>query len=50
MLHYFQVIKKLVAPVARKFGVTRMWLCGSYARGEATVDSDINFRFDRADA
>jgi predicted nucleotidyltransferase len=50
MLHSIQEIKKLIAPVARKFGVTRMWLFGSYARGEATVDSDINFRFDRADA
>jgi predicted nucleotidyltransferase len=49
MLHSIQEIKTLVAPVARKFDVTKMWLFGSYARGEATVDSDIDFRFDRAD-
>ena len=39
-------IKKIVTPLAQKYGMKRMYLFGSYARGEATPESDIDFRFD----
>jgi hypothetical protein len=37
-------IKKIVEPVAREYGIGRLSLFGSYARGEAKPDSDIDFR------
>lgn len=39
-------LKKIVAPVFRRHGVSRAYLFGSYARGEATGDSDIDLRID----
>ena len=36
-------IKAVVAPVAREYGVKRISVFGSYARGEATNQSDIDF-------
>lgn len=40
-------IKKRVAPVARSYGVERVYLFGSYARGDATEKSDIDLRVDK---
>lgn len=40
-------IKSVVAPIAQRYGVERVYLFGSYARGEATTDSDLDFRVDR---
>ena len=40
-------IKKIVNPIAKSYGVDRVFLFGSYARGEATPDSDLDFRVDR---
>ncbi len=37
-------IKRIVEPIAREYGVGRLSLFGSYARGEAKPDSDIDFR------
>jgi len=37
-------ISAIVAPVAREYGVGRLALFGSYARGEATTDRDIDLR------
>jgi predicted nucleotidyltransferase len=37
-------ISKIVSPVARSYGIDRLSVFGSYARGEATPDSDIDFR------
>jgi predicted nucleotidyltransferase len=37
-------IKRIVEPVAREYGVRRLSLFGSYARGEAGPDSDIDIR------
>ena len=42
-----QSIKKLAIPLAQKYGIERLFLFGSYARGEATENSDIDFRIDR---
>ena len=40
-------IKRIVAPIARKYDVTRVFLFGSYARGEANSTSDIDFIIDK---
>lgn len=40
-------IKAMVAPIAEQYGVARVFLFGSYARGEATPDSDLDFRVDK---
>ncbi|MDR1165171.1 MAG: nucleotidyltransferase domain-containing protein [Deltaproteobacteria bacterium] len=47
MLYTVEDIKKIVAPIASEHGVERVWLFGSYARGEATPDSDIDLRVDK---
>lgn len=35
-------IKKKVAPVAKKYNIQKVYLFGSYARGEATEKSDVD--------
>jgi len=40
-------IKSIVAPIAAKYGVDRVYLFGSYSRGEATEESDIDFVIDK---
>ena len=39
-------IKRISIPVAQKYGVKKLALFGSYARGEATPESDIDLRID----
>ena len=40
-------IKRVVSDVARRYGVERAWLFGSYARGEAKPDSDVDILIDK---
>lgn len=40
-------IKSIVAPIAAAHDVGRIYLFGSYARGEATASSDIDLRVDK---
>ncbi|GHU80326.1 nucleotidyltransferase [Clostridia bacterium] len=37
-------ISALITPVAKQYGVGRLMLFGSYARGNATPESDIDLR------
>lgn len=39
-------IRNIVAPIAKRHSVSKMYLFGSYARGEATGASDIDLRID----
>ena len=39
-------IQEKVIPVAKKYGVKKLWLFGSYARGEADAESDVDFLID----
>ena len=41
-------IRDKVIPLAKKYGVRRMWLFGSYARGDADAQSDVDFLVDGA--
>lgn len=40
-------IKDIVFPIAERYGVARVFLFGSYARGKATASSDLDFRVDK---
>lgn len=40
-------IQKIVSPIAARYGVRRMYLFGSYARGDSTPDSDVDLRIDK---
>lgn len=40
-------IRTIVSPIAQKHGVDGLYLFGSYARGEATPESDLDFRVDK---
>ena len=40
-------IKQIVTPVAKDYGVDSLYLFGSYAKGTATCDSDIDLRVDK---
>lgn len=42
-------IKEIAYPIARRYGIAALYLFGSYARGEATLHSDIDFRVERGD-
>ena len=43
-IYTIEEIQKIVSPIAAYHGVERVFLFGSYARGEATPDSDLDFR------
>ena len=40
-------IRRIAEPIASRYGVAALYLFGSYARGEATPASDLDFRVDR---
>ena len=42
-----EAIHNAVIPLAQKYGLDRVFLFGSYARGDATEKSDVDFRIDR---
>ena len=42
----FEEICELATPIARKHGIKSLSLFGSYARGDATESSDVDFLFD----
>ena len=42
-------IKTLLLPVAKKYGLRRIFLFGSYARGEAKPESDIDLLIEEGD-
>lgn len=42
MIYTINEIRNKTVPIARKYGVAKMSLFGSYAREETTADSDID--------
>lgn len=46
-VYSIEEIQRCVSPIAMRYGVERVYLFGSYARGCATVDSDIDLRIDK---
>ena len=47
MCYTVEEIKVKTIPVAKKHGISRMCLFGSYARGEANDDSDVDLYVDK---
>ncbi|MCH5261162.1 MAG: nucleotidyltransferase domain-containing protein [Lachnospiraceae bacterium] len=47
MIYTIDDIRNKTTPIAKEFGISRMSLFGSYARGEATDDSDVDLYIDR---
>lgn len=45
--YLIEEIKAIIRPIARKYGVSRVYLFGSYARGDATENSDVDLRVDK---
>lgn len=50
MIYTLDEIRERVRPVALKYGIKKVYLFGSYARGEAREDSDIDIMVDVADS
>ena len=46
MIYSIEEIRRIAVPIARRHGVKCVRLFGSYARGEATENSDVDFRVD----
>ncbi len=42
-------IKKIIAPICKRYGVKAVYLFGSYARGEAGENSDVDIRIEPGD-
>ena len=43
-MHTIEEISKTVSPIAESYGINRLSVFGSYARGDASSSSDIDFR------
>lgn len=49
MIYTIDEIKRRIEPVAKEYGVKQVYLFGSYARGEATEESDVDLLVDAPD-
>jgi predicted nucleotidyltransferase len=47
VLRTVEDIRRIVAPIAERHGVGKVWLFGSYARGDATTESDIDLHIEK---
>ena len=47
MIYTIDEIRRKAVPIAKKYGVKRLSLFGSYARGEADEQSDVDFLIER---
>lgn len=46
-IYTIEQIRSCVMPIAEKYGASKIYLFGSYARGEATANSDIDLRIEK---
>ena len=49
MIYTIEEIINIAMPIAKTYGVASMHLFGSYAKGNATSNSDIDFIIDKGD-
>ena len=42
MVYSIDELRRRIAPIAKKYRIPAVYLFGSYARGEATEDSDVD--------
>jgi len=48
MVYTIDELKSKIAPIAERYNIPAVYLFGSYARGEATDDSDVDVLFQRS--
>lgn len=46
MIYTIEDLKRIVQPIVRKYRIPAIYLFGSYARGTATEDSDVDLLVD----
>lgn len=46
MIYSIEEIKNIVMPIIKKYNIPAMFLFGSYARGDANENSDLDFLVD----
>lgn len=46
-IYSIEEIQNRVSPIAIRYGVERVYLFGSYAKGCATAESDVDLRIDK---
>ena len=46
-IYTLEEIRAIAEPIARRYHIAGLYLFGSYARGEANAQSDLDFRVDR---
>jgi len=47
MVYTIEQLKEIILPIALKYNLIAVYLFGSYARGEATEDSDVDILVDK---
>jgi predicted nucleotidyltransferase len=50
MIYSIDQLKELIEPIAKKYKLKSLWVFGSYARGEATEESDVDILIDYTDS
>lgn len=48
-MYTFDEIREIAVPIVKKYGVKSLSLFGSYARNEASEDSDLDFLMDKGE-
>ncbi len=48
-IYTIKEIKQIILPILRKYGIKEVYLFGSYARGEANINSDIDIFCEEGD-
>ena len=46
MIYSIEEIKQIAIPIVSEYGIARLGIFGSYARGESNEDSDLDFIMD----
>lgn len=49
MIYTIEEIKHKITPIAREYGIDSISLFGSYAKGKANDDSDLDFVMDKGE-
>ena len=47
MIYTLDELREIIKPIAEKYEIPAVYIFGSYARGEATEDSDVDVLFER---
>lgn len=47
MVYTIEELRHKITPIAQKYDIPAVYIFGSYARGEATADSDVDIMFKR---